>query len=208
MQRTKIRRNRNRNRINSKDNDRDPFDINKISKETNSKKKSPMFDRDTKHRKKSQRIKLKERFILILWNKKRKSNSKLKTASANFHRKIENKLIWLPTNYSRQSKESKIYRLISKDNDQDPFEVNRMSIERESKKRSEKFDRVQTTIEKAKNQPKYKLHLLRIQINWNKVNSKANNGKTFEINEVWIERNSQKKSEKFDKRHDSKQKQS
>ncbi len=30
-----------------------------------------------------------------------------------------------------------------------------MSIERKSKKRSEKFDRVQTTIEKAKNQPKY-----------------------------------------------------
>ncbi len=83
-----------------------------------------------------------------------------------------------------------------------------MSIERESKKRSEKFDRVQTTIEKAKNQPKYKLHLLRIQINWNKVNSKANNGKTFEINEVLIERNSQKKSEKFDKRQDWRRKQS
>ncbi len=74
-----------------------------------------------------------------------------------------------------------------------------MSIERESKKRSEKFDRVQTTIEKAKNQPKYKLHLLRIQINWNKVNSKENIKEPTGINEVWIERNSQKNSAKFDK---------
>ncbi len=125
MQRTKIRRNRNRNRINSKDNDRDPFDINKISKERSSKKKSPKFDRDTKHRKKSQRMKLKEKL-----------------------------------------RDSFIYRLISKDNDQDPFEIKRMSIERKSKKRSEKFDRVQTTIEKKTESTQiYKLHLLRIQIN-------------------------------------------
>jgi hypothetical protein len=137
------------------------------------------------------------RFILTPWNKKRNSKSKLKTASANFHRKIENKLIWLPTNYSRQSKESKIYRLISKDNDQDPFEINRMSIERESKKRSDKFDRIQTTIERCKESTQiYKFHLQRIQINWNKVNSKANIKESTKINEVWIDRKIPKRNQK------------